>query len=220
MKIYSAVYGTGAGDAYPFDSFLEDEKELTPVSVPKQLENPDGFLIIWGGADIHPSFYNMPNHGSYVGGVPSLTDKAEWALIQKAFDIGMPVLGVCRGAQMGCAFSHGKLAQDVDNHGFDHEIYLKGVTDTPVTSSVHHQMMYPFSVEHELIGWAKSLSQHYSGLTEKEVDTLAGIEPEIVYFPQTKILSVQGHPEFMSVDAPFNDVVRELIQVYLFPHVK
>jgi carbamoylphosphate synthase small subunit len=206
-KIYTCAWGTGGGSPYPFGD------EGITVHFPEELTANDGFLVIWGGEDIHPSIYNEPNVGSFVGGGPSRRDLGEIALIKRAEELGMLVVGVCRGAQLCCALAGGKLAQDVSNHGMSHPIQLAkgGVIKT---SSVHHQMMYPHSVPHELIAWSINRSNYYVGLTENEVEQLKGIEPEIVYFPEKKYLAIQGHPEFMDENCDFNVFCRSQIQHY------
>ncbi len=206
-KIYSCAWGTGGGSPYPFGSVGET------VRSPEQLQSNDGFLVIWGGEDIHPSIYNQPNVASFVGAEPSRRDLGEIALIKRAEELGMLVVGVCRGAQLCCALAGGKLAQDVDNHDRTHPINLVN-GDSLLTSSIHHQMMYPHAVPHELIGWSINRSGHYDGLTEEEVNNLKGIEPEIVYFPEKKYLAIQGHPEFMDENCFFNIFCRDLISHY------
>lgn len=222
MKIYSALYGTGCGGDYPFAD-LRGKDPLIKVKEPNQIENPDGMLIIWGGADIHPSLYHYPNMGSFVGNTPSNTDYMEWALIDKAVQIGMPVLGVCRGAQMGCAFSGGILAQDVRGHGGSHLIDYSYADKkgTILTSSVHHQMMWPYSAPaYEIIATTPSRTTEYSGLALEYIERLGGKDIEIVYFPRTRILAVQGHPEFMAENCDFNNLCRDLINHYLRPYIK
>jgi len=207
-KIYSAVWGTGGGgQGYPFG-------DATPVSRADDLK-ADGYLIIWGGEDIHPSIYDQEPNGSYVrGDVPSERDRKEMNLISAAMDLGMLTVGICRGAQLCCAMAGGKLAQDVSGHGNSHPIVTNNGR-TFVTSSVHHQMMYPFAVEHEMVAWShQRRSLRYQGLTALEIEVMKGIEPEIVYFPKQRFLAIQGHPEFMPENCSFNDLCRELIAHY------
>jgi len=90
-----------------------------------------------------------------------------------------------------------------------------------MTTSVHHQQLYPWDIRHELIAWADGLvGRDHSGedgeliqfppqAYDKEGRLL---EPEIVYFPQAKCLAIQGHPEFMSENDPFVKYCNHLIQ--------
>lgn len=214
MRIFSANWGTGAGGGYPFDSMgtvvsVDNAEEFNAHS-----PTPDDFLIIWGGADIHPSLYGRNNVASHVGRVPSVRDEIERDLMLSAADKGILSLGVCRGAQLACALAGGVLAQDVDHHGWTHDITLiKGTGGKLSTSSVHHQMMVPMATEHELIAIAShQMSDQYAGLTvEEEAYIHEHGEPEIVWFPKQRYLAVQGHPEFMPEDCALNQYVRTLI---------
>lgn len=186
-----------------------------------------GILVIWGGSDIHPSYYNRPDIKSWVGNGPSQRDQTEAKLFAKAVKAGIPILGICRGAQLGCAMSGGILIQDVTGHGHQHRVTT--VTDEVlVSSSLHHQMMYPWDIEHKLLAWATiPHSEAYIGLTEEELARIPmkkypefeepqPVEPEVVLFPTTKCLAVQGHPEYMDAHHPFNQYVKGLIDAHLF----
>ena len=219
MKLYSALYNA----FNPFSDFYPDA-ECEIAVFPEDLTSADGWLIIWGGSDIHPVWYGRENVASHVGHSPSERDIAEVALFRKAVEIGLPIMGVCRGAQLGCALSGGILIQDVRGHGRNHPIRILEDGRTITTSSLHHQMMYPWNTEHVLLADAlPRLSQgHYQGLTDEELEDLLGgndegfpqLEPEVVWFPKTKCLGVQGHPEFMSARHPFNVYVNELMERY------
>ena len=71
----------------------------------------DGLLLA-GGADVNPSRYSQAAH-------PSVTswrddrDVSEMALLNAADDLGMPVLGVCRGMQVMAVTAGGALLQHV-----------------------------------------------------------------------------------------------------------
>ena len=190
------------------------------VNPPDPVDGP-GILIIWGGSDIHPSLYLRDNVGTYTGETLSLRDQAEAKLFSKAVEAGLLILGICRGAQLGCALSGGILIQDVSNHCRDHLITTID-EKTFSTSSLHHQMMYPWAIEHELIAWTNyPRSSRYTGITDTELenwpthqygDKELPIEPEIVWFPKTKCLAIQGHPEMMNYDCLFNKYIEILIK--------
>jgi len=214
MRLYSALYE----EFYPFDLFLPEWKKIV-VSPEDPLEGP-GALIIWGGSDIHPSFYLRDNVHTFVGHAPSLRDQAEAKLFAKAVQAGLVILGVCRGAQLGCALSGGILIQNVSGHLNDHVITTIDDRSFP-TSSIHHQMMYPWDIPHELIAWTNyPRSNTYEGLTDQELEKIPThqygknqlpIEPEIIWFSQTKCLGIQGHPEMMNSDCYFNQYIKQLV---------
>lgn len=71
---------------------------LTPGFAPSLLDAVDG-LCIPGGPDIHPSLYGHEPH-AMLGPTEAELDAFELALVTEALDRRMPVLGICRGAQM------------------------------------------------------------------------------------------------------------------------
>ena len=77
------------------------------INHPKEL-NQKHILILHGGADISPSLYGEPV--SKLGGgctTPSHRDQQEWDFIKVAVELGIPIVGICRGAQMLCAYDGG-----------------------------------------------------------------------------------------------------------------
>ena len=213
MKIYSALYD----EFYPFAEMFPEWKCIQ-VGPEDSIEGP-GILVIWGGGDIHPSLYLRDNVNSYVGPQLSQRDQAEAKLFLKALNAGVTVVGVCRGAQIGCALTGGILIQNVSGHENTHLITtIDGKTFA--SSSLHHQMMYPWGVDHDLIAWTNYPKSHiYEGITDTELEKWPKdkvnekllIEPEIVWFPTTKCLALQGHPEMMQIDCLYNQYIKTLI---------
>jgi putative glutamine amidotransferase len=72
----------------------------------------DGVLLS-GGPDIHPSFYGA-EPDPQLGPTWPEADASELAVARAAIDAGMPVLGVCRGAQLINVARGGTLVQHVD----------------------------------------------------------------------------------------------------------
>ncbi len=204
MKLYSAEYAYW----YPFDEFYPKAAKVG-AEKPDDLK-PDGWLILWGGRDIHPALYNHKDVGSNVGPKPCFRDRLELSLFKRAVEIGLPIIGVCRGAQMGCIGSGGTLIQDVTGHQGAHLMDTRDGMRIP-TTSVHHQMLHLDGTEHELIAWsAPRLSRHYWH-AEEQIDALTFKEPEIVWFPKTKCLGIQGHPEYCDPNVPMNRYLRKLM---------
>lgn len=203
MKVlYSAVYD----GAYPFDELAG---EVQAVVHPDEMVEIDSALIVWGGSDISPEFYQHPTSrrcAPYAG----RRDSVEWELMQEAISMGIPIIGICRGAQMLCAAAGGFLIQDVSRHaGRDHKVLTHDGKVLKV-NSLHHQMMVPAKqtptspeVEYELIAWSEQNMGHpyiyKDDLTfhpEKHGFT-DWREPEFIYFPKIDGYAVQWHPEMM-----------------------
>ena len=76
-------------------------------------------LLLSGGGDVAESFHKKPlttQERSSLTGVDSIRDEMEVYLVRHAVAANLPVLGICRGAQvMNIAFG-GTLLPDIPNH--------------------------------------------------------------------------------------------------------
>lgn len=197
-------------------------------------------LVIWGGQDISPSIYNqVPNKHTDAGNKPGSRDSLEIAMAETAIELGIPIIGICRGAQLMCAMSGGTLVQHVENHaGGWHgiETHDGKFYNCP---SLHHQMMHPWAradkpkefpgiAEFELLAWAhpvRSKVYHCEPQGEfpdeieadaKPIAIEVPCEPEVIWIPKTKSLCVQSHPEYIqNVEHPFNKYVLSLVEKYV-----
>lgn len=68
-------------------------------------------LILCGGNDIDPAYYDQPMAGSV--NIDRARDQAEFALTQAYIDAGKPVFGICRGFQLLNIFFGGSLHQNI-----------------------------------------------------------------------------------------------------------
>ena len=195
----------GTGRHRPFDQVYAGSMHVKPEDIKDDC--PIDALVIWGGEDISPSIYGDTVH-AMCGASSTLSerDRLEVNACLEAIDRDIPIIGVCRGAQLVCALAGGRLIQHVDNHGGNHMMETFD-GQMIVTSSVHHQMMYPFNLpkdQYSMIAWAdKPRSTRYmiGDKFPEMLDKMGGddrIEPEIIWFPKIKALAIQGHPEFHS----------------------
>lgn len=176
-------------------------------------------LVIWGGGDISPTIYNQPPN-KYCGAEVKLSrrDQMEMEMAYKAMELGMPIIGICRGAQLMCCLSGGSLVQHVENHAGGYHKIETSEGEILNCPSLHHQMMYPWSrgadgVEKwDMLAWCPEprSSVYYVEPSEKEGEepeqvTIPGKqEPEVIWIPGTKSLCIQSHPEFIQdVQHPF-----------------
>jgi putative glutamine amidotransferase len=186
--------------------------------VPDELKEGDSALVIWGGSDINPALYNHPIHRTtHPGG---MRDRSEWSLVQRAIEKGIPIIGVCRGAQMLCAAAGGFLIQDVRNHAGPHHMVETIDGQSFKVNSIHHQMMAGLeTVDHELVGWCpKNEDGYLRGLPYGYMDDKQYIpkpdwkEPEFVYFPKINGYAIQWHPEAMASESPATQYVLNYIR--------
>ncbi len=205
MRLVSALYDS----FYPFDEMGIFDSCIGMVD-PSELK-PGDVLVVWGGEDISPSLYkqglSLRGHGDPT---PSRRDRLEWNLMARAKAINVPIIGICRGAQMLCALEGGFLYQHVDKHGGDHKIITRDKQEL-VSNSLHHQMMVPRG-NFELIAWTEPRSKvYYEVNTVKEKHEL-GVDPEFVYYPDIKGFAIQWHPEMEGFPNEATDYVFKFIK--------
>jgi putative glutamine amidotransferase len=70
---------------------------LALAGVPALVARLDG-LLLSGGPDLSPAAYDQPPHGQLGSTEPRL-DAFEYAIVREALRLGLPMLGICRGAQ-------------------------------------------------------------------------------------------------------------------------
>jgi putative glutamine amidotransferase len=79
------------------------------------LDRLDG-LCLAGGPDLDPLGYGAAERHERLGKTDRVVDAAELALAQAAEERGLPVLGICRGAQAMNVVRGGTLHQHLDDH--------------------------------------------------------------------------------------------------------
>lgn len=192
--------------------------QLLSVSI-----TPDDTLVLEGGTDIGASFYGE-RPGKYTSVPDVLRDRVENRAILDFADTGGSILGICRGAQFVTAFLGGKLIQHVSGHSAHrgHPI----VTDKGQTlwsSSLHHQMMYPYYLPREsyriLAHCPTPRSRIYLDGKDRDMRQFFPtdfVEPEIVWYPKIRALAIQGHPEYQTLESKFVQHCRSLVKEFIF----
>jgi gamma-glutamyl-gamma-aminobutyrate hydrolase PuuD len=162
-----------------------------------QMDQAD-IAVFPGGADISPSLYNRKPHSATAPN--PATDAREVPMFKRAVELGLPIVGICRGAQLACALAGGELVQN-QYQPYEHEIQTPFGKDVNVLS-IHHQAMYPWDIPYddwEIYGWSEKISSfHHDADCKEMVDghpKARGRELEIVYFRKIKCLAIQSHPE-------------------------
>lgn len=175
-------------------------------------------LLLWGGEDISPKFYKQKYHSttqkqpaSYND--VSFRDMVEWQMMHDAKERGIPIIGVCRGAQFLCVFAGGSLIQNVIGHYSGHGIVTYDGKILHAAAN-HHQLMNPAPGSFELLGWSEEFGKnHEIELNQKPKGVLyeQGKDPEVLWFPEVKGFAIQPHPEWMPENSQFVEwVINEL----------
>jgi len=163
-------------------------------------------VLFTGGGDLHPSLYQEePEFQEFHS--PS-RDAWEVAWYKWAVENKVPMLGTCRGMQLFCALTGGKLIQHVGNHHFDHLVYkteLFSQKEPFEVNSIHHQQCI-LPKDALLLAYATGIG------FGKE---LGKIEPEAAYFPSINALGFQWHPEAMRKESKAHEFVLQCMGTYL-----
>ena len=212
MKLLSLNFGpTHLG--YPFYKLFQETTRYVPGTDVRKFDA----MVLWGGEDISPTLYGQkPNSFCEATNIPSGRDLLEWKLLKEAVASGVKIIGVCRGAQLMCAFDGGKLAQDVGGHMSGHDIEFESGLKVFAAAN-HHQMMLPRDVN-KVLAWAchKNKPEFYLGEHDTINSFIPGFkQPEVVYFPELHGLGIQPHPEWMDDTEKFVDVCNNLVEDYL-----
>jgi putative glutamine amidotransferase len=147
-------------------------------------------LVIAGGADVDPAAYGAEKHEK-TGEPRRDRDDAEFALVEAALKIDLPVLGVCRGMQVLNVALGGTLHQHIEGHNpapgvFEH-------TDIEIVGD---------SLLHDVLGDATTVQCHHHQSLDRVADglrvtaaapdgTVEAVELEGAPF----VVGVQSHPE-------------------------
>lgn len=159
-------------------------------------------IIFNGGADIGTSIYEEKPIGRGIPENPSPRDKKEMCIYYKYCFSPKLLVGICRGAQLLNVLNGGTLWQDVDGHGRSHYITILATGHKMWATSTHHQMMRPNLNMGKVLAVA---DQSHNKYAYGDTWSLKGgvffpddhKDTEIVWYPSTGSLCIQGHPEYV-----------------------
>jgi len=168
-------------------------------------------LILWGGEDIGTEIYNQKANKYVYQTKKSPRDEREIAMVRKAVQEEIPIIGICRGAQLICALSGGTLAQHIEGHGNSHAVTLHDEGGTVIRcNSSHHQMMLP-PPSAKILATSEAtygIGQYNEPVNYERVN-------EVVYFPNMNALGIQPHPEWANCPKEFVDYCIRKINEYI-----
>lgn len=206
------------------------EAQILPVgskysAIKQQMSSARGLLLV-GGSDINPQIY-----GQQALSTTEVTDhdrdSIELQVLEMAFQMGIPILGICRGAQMMAVSRGGQLIQHIEGHSVfppvyeslqlptsHHEVRIdpnsivgRALTDENETlftnwNSMHHQSVHPGKLP--------------KGAKVSAI-SVADAVIEAIEFPEFEfVVGIQAHPEadltnMGKIFTAFSKVVRKRI---------
>lgn len=160
-------------------------------------------LILCGGNDIHPKYYNEPINGSI--NIDNERDALEFELLKAYIDLKKPVMGICRGFQLINIFFGGSLYQNIEEkalHLGSPELYpthnVRATKDS-IIGKTYGELLSVNSSHHQAI---KTLGKNLKATAFWQDKYTEAYEHTTL-----PILGVQWHPEKMCFDMQRDDAV-------------
>ena len=164
-------------------------------------------VVFGGGGDICPTLYGEYPHPTTnyrierdIGEINVFRRIMRTNTIKGGKNI--PLIGICRGAQLLNCLNGGALWQDVDGHRSSHEMHIVDQKEPIKVTSTHHQMMRPSHLG-SVIGFARMSETKATGdpnVFTKYPDEKDRIDPEVVFYKHSNTLCYQPHPEYSRTD--------------------
>jgi putative glutamine amidotransferase len=180
------------------------ELDQTPTQVMKQIGRCDAVLLPGSRADVDPRKYRADRHDK-TAPADSKRDTVDDLLLQDAYNLHKPVLGICYGLQSLNVYRSGSLVQHIES-AIDHSAgravakahsvkiepesrlaEIVGVSQTVAVNSSHHQSA-------DAVG--EGLRVVARSAEDGIIEALEGTDPG--HF----VLAVQWHPERSVKDGP------------------
>jgi Peptidase C26 len=190
-------------------------KELLEAAGMISTDVKDAQIIVFnGGADIATSIYGERPIGPFIPENKSARDLLEVGIFEQFHDPSILKVGICRGSQLLNCLNGGTLWQDVNGHQQSHKMTFLPTGEIMEVTSTHHQMMRP-GPESVVLGYSDEATRktsdgsHFPAIRYPDDHR----DTEIVWYPKTSTLCIQGHPEYIP-GSRFAEFSIELIRHY------
>lgn len=197
---------------------LAPSGKLSPAAI---LEGIDGLLLPGSLSNVHPSRYGT-TPSDEITNFDKMRDATVFPLIRAAVDRGLPLLGICRGAQeINCAFG-GSLHQSI--HMLPGRLDHRAKRDVPQHlkyGPAHSVVLNPGSwLEQECLLRKLSVddlqvnSLHGQGIAKLGTGIVVDAEApdgviEAISMPGTNglVIGIQWHPEWHIKESKLNTII-------------
>ncbi len=169
-------------------------------------------LLLTGGEDVYPAFYNKESDTLRCGGFDRYRDSLEMAMIAFALNHNMPVMGICRGEQILNVALGGSLIIDIPGD-FDTTVVhrqddwmncfhvVEAVNPSALTAISHATLDTVTSNHHQAIDQPAPPLMICAYAADSLPEAVTWLHPEGKGF----LMAVQWHPERMPTHHPFSD---------------
>lgn len=176
-------------------------------------------LILPGGGDIHPRYFNQDWHPK-IKNVNQARDELEISIFEEAFKEDIPVFGICRGIQVMSVAMGGSLYQDIESvypqealthpsvSGKDSRHNIEIETDSMLGSIIGESIEQINSAHHQAVD---DIGEGFVVTARSEDDIIEVIENPSKPF----MVGVQYHPERMTRNEKFREHRRKLFNAFL-----
>lgn len=175
---------------------LHDFGEI--VFDPHQLfQHPEEFILVQftGGEDVSPELYGDTSPLGYCHN-NTHRDKTERFIFDIAYENGIKMAGICRGSQFINVMSGGRMMHHIEHHAGERHKMRTLTGEIVEVNSSHHQMSV-LGPDGILFGWSDpKRSDVYIGRNDKPEEAPEK-ETEAFYYPGTRCVGVQYHPEWL-----------------------
>ncbi|UJR21307.1 hypothetical protein I4U23_024397 [Adineta vaga] len=212
--------------------FLDAPTKVDVIRLSYNLNNLDDIhncegIVLSGGEDVDPRRYKRPDllGRLELTDIDENRDEFEWEVIERALELKLPILGICRGMQLFNVYHGGTLIFDIPS----------------VTNIIGHAKIQGMDQRHEIFVGEKTLLNKITGCCtgavnsshHQCVETLgknlliaARAEDPVVEAIQWQnahekpfYLGVQWHPERMvDQNSPFSYNIRQAFLDYIVEH--
>lgn len=170
--------------------------DMSPADVMKLIDTCDGVLLPGSPADVDPAKYDAPKHKK-TEKPDAPRDTVDELLLQDAYNMRKPILGICYGLQILNVYRSGTLVQHITsrvNHEAGRNVpvaHHAGIEPGSILAEVVHTADLPVNSSHhqsaEKIGDALRVVARCPD--DGIVEAIEGTNPD--HF----VLAVQWHPE-------------------------
>ncbi|HEU5209309.1 MAG TPA: gamma-glutamyl-gamma-aminobutyrate hydrolase family protein [Longimicrobiales bacterium] len=194
---------------------------ITPAHSPqavRALMNACAGLVLSGGEDVDPARYGAEPSPA-LGSVNRRRDEVEFNALEYALQQQMPVLGICRGAQVINVAMGGTLFQDLATERPGPVLHQQRedwgqrthcasvVTGSRLHEIVQNEELFINSYHHQAI---RDVAPGLSVVARAEDGMVEAVEGR----DQPWLVGVQWHPERYEASTPGNDPDRLLFQAF------
>lgn len=176
-------------------------------------------VLLPGGIDVDPKFYDEPPHEN-LEKVDVALDELEFSLLRYADEQELPVLGICRGEQIMNVHYGGSLIQDIPSHLSNNASVVHRYPKSSKEQKEHIIYITPGTRLHDLFGVSELVVNTYHHQAVKRpgkgivvsARSADGIVEAIELEGERFVVGVQFHPEKLRKTRPqFNCLFEKFI---------